>query len=173
MQVMEEMVYRPMLVAVAGGGAGAGIGGNGGVGGNANTIIDTDNGKEWKGIGDISQIESSGEDGGDGEDCGNVNISGITLYAYGGAGANAGDNKNGSCGGGGGGYPGAGIGGGGAGGGGGDHANSSGGFCSGSFESGGKSGYNGEGSKLGSAWIGGRWRILYKRTIIFSNTSLV
>ena len=78
-----------------GGGAGAGIGGNGGDG----SI----------GIGINTQ------DGGRGEDCGIVTISGnMTVYAFGGAGGSAGISLS-SAGSGGGGYPAAGIGGGGAG----------------------------------------------------------
>lgn len=88
-----------------GGGAGAGIGGNGGSGG-------------WG----SSRDEEHDPNGQDGENCGIVNITDTTIYAYGGAGGSSGvmhDDSRETTGSGigAGGYPGAGIGGGGAGGG--------------------------------------------------------
>ena len=82
-----------------GGGAGAGIGGNGGTGG-----IPT--------VGEINR----GDKGSDGEKAGKINISNLTVYAYGGKAGSGGsvkfNNLGWSGGAGGGGYPGAGIGGG-------------------------------------------------------------
>ena len=54
----------------------------------------------------------SGFDGSNGEDCGNISISGITVYAYGGKGGSSCGTVNITMGSGGGGYPAAGIGGG-------------------------------------------------------------
>lgn len=74
------------------------------------------------------------EDGWQGEDCGNINISGtVKVYAYGGAGGKGGFSKT-SAGTGGGGYPGAGIGGGGAGAGSGGEQAGGGGYTGGNQE---------------------------------------
>ena len=108
--------------AGGGGGAGAGIGGNGGAGGSGNY---SDKYEREGGI---------GQDGEEGESCGDVLIKGsIEVIAFGGAGGSGGGTTA-AAGGGGGGYPGAGIGGGGAGGGGGDHVSGGGGFTGGENE---------------------------------------
>ena len=102
-----------------GGGAGAGIGGNGGNGGVPLAGVSTDN-------------ERKAENGGKGEDSGNINIyNNIIIYSFGGAGGSGGTSTSGD-GGGGGGYPASGIGGGGAGGAGATCCTGAGGFSGGS-----------------------------------------
>ncbi len=102
-----------------GGGAGAGIGGNGGNGGSP-------------ALGEEIDSRRIAENGGQGENAGNINIyNNIMIYAYGGAGASGGTSTDGS-GGGAGGYPAAGIGGGGAGGAGATCCTGAGGFSGGS-----------------------------------------
>ena len=83
---------QDITLGSGGGGAGAGIGGNGGSGGKAD--------------------EKKSNQGGNGENCGDVKLTeSVELYVYGGAGASGGDSTTEGAGAGGG-YPAAGIGGG-------------------------------------------------------------
>jgi hypothetical protein len=158
-----------------GGGAGAGIGGNGGNGGNGNAGLST-----WDSTYSTDYNRPyTGDDGESGENCGDVNINGVTVYAYGGAGGSSlsktgYSNDSGS---GGGGYPAAGIGGGGAGGGGGDHANGGGGYSGGTAQPATGTAINGRSGNGGSFCSGGSYfesgRITDANQVLAGNVAMI